>query len=195
MSKKLNRIAALALVGALATGCYLYKDKRDKVLIPGIDIDQTIQVAEMELAKNRFGTVLTVWAMRDQILTGPQAEKISELYFRHIDRIDSDKQKARTFSVWHLTWAISNMYRLGDEFVKVALQTAYEDAEKRVDKLDKNVSTKHFKGDSIVMGDAHGGGRAYAKSHLVVPGNKKYLQSFEEYKKKQEEKEKKKKKK
>jgi hypothetical protein len=171
----------------------MYKNKRDKVLLPGIDIDQSLQVAEVELAKNRFGTVLTVWVMRDQIITGPQAEKISELYFKHIDRIDSDKQKARTFSVWHLTWAISNMYRQGDESVQQALQTAYEDAEKRVDKLDKNVVNKHFKGDDIVMGDAHGGGRSYAKAHLVVPGNEKYLQSFEEYKKKEEEKEKKKK--
>ena len=85
------------------------------------------------------------------------------------------------------------MYRLGDEAVQQALQDAYQDAEKRVDKLDKNVSTQHFKGDEIVMGDAHGGGRAYAKSHLVVPGNEKYLQSFEEFQKKQTEKKKKKK--
>ncbi len=86
-----------------------------------------------------IGTVLTIWAMRDQILTGPQAEKISALYFKHIDRIDSEKQKARTFSVWHLTWAISNMYRLGDETVQQALEDAYKDAEKRV---DKNVITR-----------------------------------------------------
>jgi hypothetical protein len=36
-------------------------------------------------------------------------------------------------------------------------------------------------GEKIYMGDAHGGGRAFAKKHVVVPGNDKYLQSFEDY--------------
>ena len=183
---KYNYLLVIALVGAVVNGCYLYKDQRDKVLIPGIDIDQTLQVAEMEMEENEFGTVLTLWAMRDQILTGPQAEKISEIYFAHIDRIDSEEQKARNFSVWHLTWAISNMYRQGDEAVKHGLRSAFEDADERVKKLDRRVTTEHFRGDEIVMGDAHIGGRSYARSHLVVPGNNKYVQSFQEHKKKQE---------
>jgi hypothetical protein len=186
MLKRTKRMLVIALIGAVVTGCYLYKDKRNKVLLPGIDIDQTLQVAEMEMEENKFSTVLTLWAIRDQILTGPQAEKISELYFKHIDRIDSEKQKARKFSVWHLTWAISNMYRLGNVTVQYPLKNAYEDAGKRVEKLDQKLATDHFKGVEIVMGDAHAGGRSYAKSHLVVPGNKKYLQSFEQYKKNQE---------
>ena len=191
MLKKMNRVTAIALVAAFVTGCYLYKDKRNKVLIPGIDMDQTLQVAEITMAENRFGTVLTIWAIRDQILNEAQAKKISTLYFEHIDRIDSDEQKARKFSVWHLTWAVSNMYRLGDEGVQRALKTAYEDTGQRVDKLDMNAATKHYHGPEIVMGDAHAGGRAYAKAHLVVPGNEKYLQSFEEFVKKREEKKKK----
>jgi hypothetical protein len=31
------------------------------------------------------------------------------------------------------------------------------------------------------MGDAHDGGRSYARSHIVLPGNPDYLQSFEDY--------------
>jgi hypothetical protein len=34
------------------------------------------------------------------------------------------------------------------------------------------------------MGDAHFLGRRYAETHVVVPGNMKYLQSVEEYVKK-----------
>jgi len=151
--------------------------EQHKVLIDGISIDQTLDVAKIEMAKNEFGTVLTVWAVRDQIFTGPQAARVSELYFQHIERIDSEAQKARKFSVWHLTWAISNIYRLGNEEVKAALSEAYKDAEHRVKVLDKRIATKMFHEEKIYMGDAHGGGRAYARKHLVVPGNDCYLQS------------------
>lgn len=34
------------------------------------------------------------------------------------------------------------------------------------------------------MGDAHDTGRAYARSHIVIPGNPLYLQSFDEHKSK-----------
>jgi hypothetical protein len=36
-------------------------------------------------------------------------------------------------------------------------------------------------GDKMYMGDAHWGGRAFAKKHIVIPGNKQYLQSFEQF--------------
>jgi len=36
----------------------------------------------------------------------------------------------------------------------------------------------------IYMGDAHVLGRRYAETHWLVPGNRMYLQSFEEYEKK-----------
>ncbi|MCP4678574.1 MAG: hypothetical protein GY854_24295 [Deltaproteobacteria bacterium] len=174
----------LFVVASSVTGCYMYHE-REKVLIEGIDIDQTLDVAEIEMAKNEFGTVLTIWAVRDQIFNGSQAARVSDLYFLHIERIDSEDQKARDFSVWHLTWAVSNVYRMGDEDVRAALREAYEDAEKRVEKLDKRIAKKMFGGDKIYMGDAHGGGRAYARSHLVVPGNEKYLQSAEEFREKE----------
>ena len=34
------------------------------------------------------------------------------------------------------------------------------------------------------MGDVHSLGRFYAKKHIVIPGNKKYVQSFDDYMKK-----------
>ena len=121
------------------TGCFVYQ-QRDRALIEGIDIDETLKVAEVEIKENRVSTVLTVWAMRDQELTGAQAEKVAELYSAHIERIDSEEQKARGFSVWHLTWAISSMYRLGDDPVKHALKEVYDDASIRVDELDSRVA-------------------------------------------------------
>ena len=180
LKKNIIILLVLFLSASSATGCYMYHEQ-EKVLIKGIDIDQSLDVAQIEMAQNKFGTVLTIWAMRDQIFTGPQAARTSQLYFSHIERIDSEVQKSRNFSVWHLTWAISNIYRLGDEDVRAALETAHADAEERVKKLDRRIATKMFHDEKIYMGDAHGGGRAYARSHLVVPGNDKYLQSAQEY--------------
>jgi hypothetical protein len=177
---------ATVLISSSLTGCYVYRD-RDRAIVPGIDIDETLKVAEVALKENKFSTVLTIWAIRDQELTGAQASRVAALYFEHIDRIDSESQKAREFSVWHLTWAISNMYRHGDDGVKIALKAAYDDAAIRVDALDSRVATNHFYDEELTMGDIHFGGRSYAKSHLVAPGNDKYLQSFEEFEREREE--------
>ncbi len=175
----ITKIILLALVST-ASGCFMYHE-REKVLIPGIDIDQSLRVAELELAENQFSSVLTLWAMRDQVLTADQASKVSALYFKYIDRVASEQQKSGSFSVWHLTWAISNMYRLGSPEVREALDDAYRDAAVRVEQLDRRIARKHFDSEKIYMGDVHWGGRAYAKSHLVVPGNEDYLQSVTEY--------------
>lgn len=160
----------------VAMGCmrYLTHD-RQEVLLERIDIDQTLVVAEHVLEReNHWGSVLTLWAIRDQKLTAKQAERVSDLYFEHVDDL------TRTFNVWHLTWAISNMYRLGNEEVKHALQEAYEDAKVRAKNANR-LADKHVNGDKLYMGDAHSGGRLYAKRHLVVPGNPDYLQSAEEF--------------
>ena len=180
--KNTHRPALAAVVALLATGClpYIYHD-RHKVLIPGIDVDQTLDVAEAELQEPGGVSVLTIWAMRDQIVTPEQAARISDIYLAHIDEVDHPQTPARAFQVWHLTWAISNLYRLGSDGVKAGLEPAYADASLRVEALDMKVAHIHFSGEKLYMGDAHGGGRAYANSHLVVPGNKDYLQSFDEY--------------
>jgi hypothetical protein len=185
MQEKLSWTTSIILASILwsTSGCTMLYHEREKVLITDIDIDQTLEIAALELEENKMSSVLTVWAMRDQVISPAQAGKVSELYFSHIDRIDSEDQKARMFSVWHLTWAISNMYRLGDDSVKGVLRSAYLDAAKRVDSLDSRIASTHFYDEKIVMGDAHFGGRRYARKHLVVPGNKKYVQSVEEYKK------------
>lgn len=164
----------------LLSGCYMYNTQAE-AKVEGIDIDETLAIAQMELEDNKFSSVLTLWAIRDQHFTAEQAYRVSHLYFQYIHRIDSEEQKAQGFSVWHLTWAISNMYRFGDESVQRALRLAYVDAAGRVEKLDMKVATTHFQGEKMYTGDAHAGGRSYAKKHLVVPGNDKYLQSVEEY--------------
>lgn len=169
------------LFAAQLAGCHIHR-AQSEVIIPGIDIDQTLVIAEMELKENKFSTVLTYWAMRDQVLTKGQAKKASDLYFKYIDKIDSEDHKARGFNVWHLTWAVSNIYRLGDDEVKSAMEEARRDAAVRVKKLDSGPATKHFSGEKMLMGDIHFMGRSYAKKHLVVPGNDKYVQSVEAYK-------------
>jgi hypothetical protein len=173
-------LGLIAVAAISLSGCYMYHD-RNRALVPNIDIDQTLKVAEMELQENKLSSVLTLWAIRDQVLTGAQAAEVSAMYFDHIGRVDSEEQKSREFSVWHLTWAVSNMYRLGDVRVQRALYDAYADAGERVARLQKSIACKHFSGEKIYMGDVHAGGRAYAKSHLIVPGNGRYLQSVKQY--------------
>jgi hypothetical protein len=147
---------------------------RGEVLLEGVDIDQTLRVAEVELEEGGWGSVLTLWAIRDQHVSPEQAADVSGLYFTHIDELERD------FNVWHLTWAVANMYRHGDDEVKAELAEAYADAQTRARDLG-GLADKHVNGDKLYMGDAHIGGRAYAHNHVVVPGDEDYLQSYEEY--------------
>jgi len=58
------------------------------VLVGGIDIDAT----------------LTIWAIRDQIVSVEQAKAISALYFKYIDKVAAEKDKGTAdFGVWHRT--------------------------------------------------------------------------------------------
>lgn len=160
---------------ALLSGCmrYLTHD-RDEVLLPTIDVDQTLRVATMDMAEGGRGMSLSLWALRDQVLTPGQARRVSELYFTYIDSLPG------TFDTWHLTWAIANMYRHGGPEVKAALDKAYQDATARAANTHR-LADLHVNGDKIYMGDAHSGGRRAAKKHLVVPGREGYLQSAEEF--------------
>lgn len=164
---------------------YLYTkpEKINLVILPGINIDDTLVIAEQELKEGGFDSVLTIWCMRDQLISNKQAEKISSLYFQYIESVDSEKPY-RLFTVWHFTWAISNLYRRGNTQVKDVLLNAYNDAAERVKQLNFNIAKEHFSGKRIYSGDAHAGGRTYAKTHLIVPGKKGYLQSLKEYKEK-----------
>lgn len=181
MAKRAQIILVLCSTVAVLmsqTGClrYLTHD-RSKVLLPGVDIDQTLRIAAIELDKGTWGCVLGVWVIRDQAMTPDQVSRISDLYFSHIDSLRP------SFNVWHLTWAIADLYDNSDDPTRAALKKAYDDAKKRARALG-GLANKFVNGDKIYMGDAHSLGRLYAEKHVVVPGNPKYLQSFEEYLKK-----------
>ena len=51
-----------------------------QVLIKGVDIDQTLVIAEHELKRGRFASVLTLWGIRDQVYTEAQAQRVSYLF-------------------------------------------------------------------------------------------------------------------
>ena len=173
-------LRALIVFAVLANvaGCLRYiTHDRSKVLLPGVDIDQTLKIAELELDKGTLGCVLGVWVLRDQVVTPNQAAAISTLYFSHVCSL------TQSFNVWHLTWAIADLYNNGDTATRAALQKAYTDARRRAKALG-GLANKFVNGDKIYMGDAHSLGRRYAETHMVVPGNPKYVQSFEEYLKK-----------
>ena len=172
------RIFCAVAVLTILAGClrYLTHD-RSKVLLAGVDIDQTLKIAEIEIDKGTWGCVLGVWVIRDQTVTSAQAATISNIYFSHVSLLK------QSFNIWHLTWAIADLYDNGDDQARAALKNAYEDARQRANALG-GLANKFVNGNKIYMGDAHSLGRRYAETHMVVPGNPKYLQSFEEYLKK-----------
>jgi hypothetical protein len=177
--KYIKVIIFLFVVQFLLGFAYVYYYQKD-VIVNGINIDETLKIAKNELKKDSFDSVLGIWVIRDQVFTGAQASEIAKMYFDKIDKLNND------FSIWHLAWAVSNIYRNGNDEVKNAINDAYLDAVKRPERLKnfKSIANLHINGDKIYMGDIHGLGRAYAHSHIIAPGNKKYLQSYEEYEEK-----------
>ena len=167
-------------------GCFPYVyHQQDQVLIKGVDVDATLEIARIELEEAGFDATLSVWAIRDQIVSAAQARTIAALYFEHIDRIAAqDDRGTAEFGVWHFSWAIANFYRNGNETVQEELEGAHRDAQNRPATLRKlrKVAAEHVNGSKIYMGDIHGLARSYAHSHIVVPGDKRYLQSLDEYK-------------
>jgi hypothetical protein len=172
---RLLMFISIAATAVFSTGClrYLTHD-RSNVLLDNVDIDQSLDISAMELDRNTWGCILAVWAIRDQKITPQQAARISELYFSHIDKITIG------FNIWHLTWAIADVYRNGNDAVKAAMQKAYDDAKIRA-RTKAPHAKKFVNGDTLYMGDAHFLGRAYAHRHVVVPGNKDYVQSARLY--------------
>lgn len=169
---------------------YIYFE-REQVLLDGIDFEATLKIAEAELERGGSTSVLTIWTIRDQRLPAWAAARVGDLYLRYIDGEWLNRvQTARgltfghDFAVWHFAWAVGNVYRLGPLEVKRAIQSAYDDALKRPGMLNAPydaILEEHLMGDQVYMGDAHDGGRAYARSHIVIPSNPDYLQSFDAY--------------
>jgi hypothetical protein len=169
--------AAVVFAVMILAGCVHTTDKREKVLIDNVDIDNTLRIAGTELEESSFGSVLGVWAIRDQVISVLQAQKISWIYFHYIDGLEEP------FDIWHISWAIADFYRNGSPVVQAELQEAYDDAKVRVTELEKfeKVADAHVNGGRLYMGDIHSLGRAYAKSHIIAPGNRRYLESYDEY--------------
>ncbi len=165
---------------------YVRYNDQAAVLIEGIDWDATLKVAESEFARQLSTSELPIWAIRDQIVTPEVAAKIAVLYFDNIDMLYGTKPFLVldwNHAVWHLSWAISNLYRNGDSNVKKELQLAYEDAITRPETLERRnyIAIDHIRNDVVVMGDIHTAAHTRMKQLIVAPGNPDYLQSFEEY--------------
>ena len=65
---------------------YIYYNQNE-VLIKGIDIDKTLDIAVIELKEGGFDSILTIWAIRDQIITPLQAKRINDIYLEYKDKI------------------------------------------------------------------------------------------------------------
>jgi len=166
---------------------YVYHQQDQRVLIARVDVPATLEIARIELEEGGFDATLPIWAIRDQIVSEDEARAVSELYFAYIDKVAGEKdQGTASFGLWHFTWAISNLYRNGNDGVKEELASAYHDSQNRLGTLTKfkGIATEHVNGSKVYMGDIHAFARAFAHAHIVAPGNHTYLQSVDEYKKK-----------
>lgn len=155
---------------------------REPALVKGVDMDQSIQVAADQMKKAGLEQGLSIWVLRDQFVTPEQAREIGKLYLDNIDDITDD------FVIWHTSWAIANLYKLGDDDIKAELEEAFEKATTQPDRITgwaKDSANLHINTPRITSGFIHVGGDFYAHGHLVVPGDDSYLQSYEEYRKRQ----------
>lgn len=184
MSRSLFILPVLCL---FLSSCFtsMYHSQKP-ALVKNVNIDESIKVSRDEMNKKGIGEGLGIWVLRDQVVTSAQARTIADLYLTHIDSMKS------SFIIWHSSWGIANLYRLGSDSVKAELEAAYQKAKKQPDRMekDKGIANAHINSEKLVTGFIHVGGRSYAHRHLVVPGNRKYLQSYEEYRKKEEKKKK-----
>ncbi len=164
------------------SSCLSLHHTQKAALVKNVDIDQTLKISSDEMQKESISQSLGIWVLRDQVVTPAQAHTISGLYLAHIDSMKSP------FNIWHSSWAIANLYRFGDAAVKAELEQAYQKAKLQPERLTggtKKIANAHINGGKMVTGFIHAGGRSYAKRHLVVPGNKRYVQSYEEYNEKE----------
>jgi hypothetical protein len=179
--QSIQKYLACFLVLSL-NSCYMYTTQ-EPALVKGVDIDQTIKVAKDEIKKTDVSRSLCIWVMKDQIVTPAQAKEISELYLHNIDSWTDG------FNIWHASWAIANLYRFGNEKVKAELEVAYQKAKKQPERItddSKGAAEDHVNGKTLTTGFIHVGGQGYAFDHLVVPGDKRFIQSYEEYKLREE---------
>ena len=167
---------------------YVSYNDQESVLIEGVDLAATLKIAEAEFARELSTSELTIWAIRDQVVTPEIAAKIAHLYFDNIEMLYTTEPFTIidwNHAVWHFSWAISNLYRNGDTAVKAALQLAYEDAIIRPETLERyyHIAIHHIRNDTVVMGDIHTPAHNRMQQLVVAPGNLAYLQSFAEYEK------------
>ena len=171
---------ALALT-LFAAGCGqrvpYHPDDPEVLRVEGVDIDQTLDVAEFRIAHLDKYQSLGLWIMRDQVVTPEQATRVARIYFESIDGMGDE------FDVWHCTWAIRNLHDGGSEEVQAALAGAFEDAQARA-KRQGGIADTMVNGSTPYHGDFHGLARRARRDMMVVPGNGDYTQSFEQYRRK-----------
>ena len=108
--------------------------------------------------------LLHVWAIRDQIVTGRRREGQSPSSISGPSAQDCRRKETgppRNFGVWHLAWAISNVYRNGDGGIMAQLEGAHLDARMRPERLMKfkDAASEHINGNKVYMGDIHDAAR------------------------------------
>jgi hypothetical protein len=171
------RLWLLPVIFLSLQSCFIYSTQAP-ALVKNVDVDQTLEVAKREMTKTDISQSMGIWVLKDQVVTPQQARTIAQLYLDHIDGMTIG------FNIWHASWAIANLYRLGSTEVKAELETAYQKAIIQPERLEgdmKETANDHINGKKLVTGFIHVGGLAYAYGHLVVPGNNKYIQSYQDY--------------
>jgi len=177
--KNMKFVICGCVLGAVFLNGCAYKHfthNQKDVLIDGVDIDQSLKIAEYEAKRTKNGEIkpfaLGYWALRAQKITPAQAEEINRVYWETIETFKDD------FNLRHFAWAIADIYRLGNDSVQTILHDAYEDAVKRSIAIGEE---KHVADSVLYLGYYHFLGWKAAKTFMVVPGNRKFTQSAEDF--------------
>lgn len=75
------------------------------------------------------------WQLSPSALNSVKDDDLNNWCYTNLPVLSEDNYYAKPFAmidsnhaVWHFAWAISNLYRNGNDEVKAALQSAYDDA-------------------------------------------------------------------
>jgi hypothetical protein len=118
---------------------YVSYNDQESVLIEGVDLAETLKVAEAEFARELSTSELPIWAIRVQVVTLQIAAKIAQLCFDNIEMLCTTEPFTIidwNHALWHFSWATSHSYRHGDIAVKASLKLNCEDAITRSEILE-----------------------------------------------------------
>lgn len=152
----------VGIVASMIT-CFAYVTKDpEQARIDRVNIHATLDRAEEYVEQEKWvAFVLTYWCIRDQTITPDEAERITQLYFDHVDSLQQG------FQTWHTYWAVANYYKGASPDVQGILEDAYQDASRRASE-EGGAADRFTNGDETIHGDIHSLARHFCNCNTMV---------------------------